>query len=222
MKTIFVLTTLAAIVSSTQAATIEITRRAIQAATAETINRTPAPPQDIVLQAGIGEIANGLKLVIPNVQPDDTARIVNYRPDDGLGRIWTITAENAMDFGVDWLALGNKFNGRESFLNFGFATPGGIPNAANPTTPSAIYYESVSLDKIEIKLDYWFWHPVLNTLRAYRIDARIVGSANVIPEPSILALALLGSASLGLTRFPLRACQRKCRSCVFQSDCSTT
>jgi hypothetical protein len=54
------------------------------------------------------------------------------------------------------------------------------------------------LHQVDISIDYYFWHDVLQGLRAVQVRAEIRGEARVVPEPSAPTLLLLGLQFVGL------------------------
>jgi hypothetical protein len=157
----------------------------------------PTPPQPIAMRAGTTgtDPQAWAGLTIPDVQADDPARILNYRPDDGLGRSWVITSANAAAYGLDWEAFEAKLSGIDARLSLNLGTEARF---FRPAFSDLEYIADFQMERIEIAIVYWFWHPVLETLRAYRIEGRIFGDGQIlpIPEPTAWSLALMAASAI--------------------------
>jgi hypothetical protein len=158
------------------------------------------------------------EMTITNLTPDNIDRMLNYRHGDPPSYEWTITAANASDFGVDWLAWQNHLSEtRPSDVLVGFRFF--HPSPANGSNPSANGFDRISgepgipagfwagnfqLHEVRIRIDYYFWHDVLAGLRGVDIAAEIRGDALVVPEPAGLALLSLGVTLAGVVGLRLR------------------
>src|SRR4051812_4251826 len=77
------------------------------------VSSSPRPPIDfapntLVLQTAKGSGPSPVtfdELRINGLTPDSVDRMLNYKNGDPPSSQWTITAANAADFGVDWLAF---------------------------------------------------------------------------------------------------------------------
>ena len=155
----------------------------------------PAPPAPIVLQAFPFFVPPSarISLIIPDLPADPVDRILNYDPNDGLSRSWEITEADAASYGFDWDGFAAALNGEEARIAFGLGTAGFSKSPwSGPGTLAGF-----QLDRIEIDMEYYFWHPILPGLRAYRIDARVFGEARIVPEPSAWLLAVWGACAAG-------------------------
>jgi hypothetical protein len=172
------------------------------------------------------------ELVLAGIEPDSADRMLNYKHGDPPSATWAITAANAGDYGLNWLGFQNtliesRHGEAEVTLSFRNSAP-------PPNNPAAGGFDSIArylvragvqipgegalaatdfqLHEINISLDYYFWHDVLEGLRAVQIQAEIRGEAETeireIPEPSVPALLLLGLMLVGLPA-PRRHAQRQ-------------
>lgn len=139
-------------------------------------------------------------LEIPGIGPDERERIIQYDYDDGLGRLWTITEENASEYGFDWNAFEQELIGpyESKRLTFSFSDQpvGAGPLFGNDFLNPGEELVEFNMERIEIYVDYWFWHPIFSALRDYRVEARIIGNGVIIPEPATGVLGLLGLCGL--------------------------
>jgi hypothetical protein len=166
-------------------------------------------------------------LTITNLESDSVDRMLNYTPGDPPSYAWTITADNANAFGINWLEFQNQLNESKPndvlvilyFFN---------PSAVSVFNPSVGAVDSISaflhregvpgaggrwargfqLHEVKIFIDYYFWHPILEGLRGSQIRAEIRGEARIVPEPATRVVLSLGFALVGLvgarrTRIPL-------------------
>jgi hypothetical protein len=158
----------------------------------------PAPPKPIILQAGQegDPPSERVTLRIPSLPADDPERILHYSPDDGLSRSWVITPDNAADYCFDWDAFEAALNGDEARIALAL----GKPASFEPMIAAQNYVGNFRMDRIEIDLDYWFWHPVLPSLQAYRVEGRIIGEAQIVPEPATWLLASIAPAGVWMRR----------------------
>ncbi len=135
--------------------------------------------------------------------------MLNYKIGDPPSAQWTITAANAADFGVDWLAFQNHLNettSSEVATSIRFLIE---PGSGNPVTsatarisdvlrnagvPNNWWATQVQLHQVKISIDYYFWHDILEDLREVKIRADIFADANAVPEPTTM---LLSSVSIG-------------------------
>lgn len=171
------------------------------------IRPTPdgSTPKQIILEVGYFESPR-TGFAIENVVPDPVERILTYQPSDPPSKTWTITESNSAEFGLDWQAFEAAFLGpiaeRNLYLNLGdqpgrfgehILFPGVFPRPQ-------LRLIAFDLERIEIDLEYWFWHPVLNTLWAHRVEARVYGDGVLVPEPAAIGLATLTGMMLCLVR----------------------
>jgi hypothetical protein len=177
------------------AATIVMTQ--MQMGPPETV---PAPPQPIILQVGEAGSppAERVGLMIHSVPADDPDRIVNYSPDDGLSRSWVITEDNAADYCVDWDEFEAALSGENPQIDLMLGYPTPSSEAASAVASSTGPMEDFQLERIEIDLDYWLWHPILTSLRAYRLEGRVIGEAAIVPEPATWIPVMGGACAAGL------------------------
>jgi hypothetical protein len=161
-------------------------------------NIIPPPPGSILQLKTSTALLN-----LPSPAPDPMDRVLNYQPTDPPTVMYTIHQDNATTFGFDWSAFENSLNGRNkgATLNFGDSSkpPYGTQAFANrlqavgnpPNLPPG--FAGVSgfvMSEIRVTVDYYFWHPVLPSLRATKISFAIDGSGNPIPEPATLIMAV--------------------------------
>jgi hypothetical protein len=152
------------------------------------------------------------ELTLPGLEPDSIDRMLNYKHADPPSDTWTITAANADDFGLNWLEFQNALNETKPgesgvalrFFNsappdsnptaFGFDSIQGSLLRAGIQMPGkgALWATDFQLHEIEISLDYYFWHDVLEGLRGVQIQAEVRGEARVVPEPAVRVLLPLG------------------------------
>jgi hypothetical protein len=105
-----------------------------------------------------------------------------------------ITPGNAAVYGLDWDAFEARLSGVDARLSLNLGTAGRF---FRPSFNDLEYLADFQMERIEIDLVYWFWHPVLETLRAHRIEARIFGDGQiVVPEPTAWSLALLAACAI--------------------------
>jgi hypothetical protein len=183
------------ITTTAGAATIVMTQMAM--GPPETV---PAPPQPIILQVGEAGSppAERASLMIHSVPADDPDRIVNYSPDDGLSRSWVITEANAADYCIDWDEFEAALSGENPQIELMLGYPTPSSEAASAVASSTSPGEDFQLERIEIDLDYWLWHPILPSLRAYRLEGRVIGDAVVVPEPVTWLPVMGGACAAGL------------------------
>lgn len=185
---------------------------------------TPVPGSKLFLTV---EPSRSPVLELPAPDPDDMDRVLNYQIGDPPTYAATIREENAGQFGLDWQAFENSVNGLQSrvIMRFGNGPPfqsavAGV-NAAG-TVEDAIQatghpgyllgLDDFEMQEIRVRVDYYFWHPILTGLRAARVDFEIDGTGRVIPEPSslllmvILAVASTASRYGKRTNFSAKAC----------------
>jgi len=168
-------------------------------------------------------------LELPTPDPDDMDRVLNYQLGDPPTYAATIREENASQFGLDWQAFENSVNGLENrvIMRFGNGPPfqsavagvnaAGTVEAAIQATGYPGYLlglDNFDMQEIRVRVDYYFWHPILTGLRAARVDFEIDGTGIVIPEPSsFVPMAVLGIASASPRRRRPRALHIQSRNC---------
>jgi hypothetical protein len=203
--------------SSVDAAPISLT---LSMPTVSVLGNTNSPrppinfaPNTLMLQtfknSGLSEVTFD-ELRITGLTPDSVDRMLNYKNGDPQSYQWTITAANAADFGVDWLAFQNhlneaKYNEVRTYLSFAAdPSPPANPTAQAGTTMSAALRDAgvpfgwwatgVQLHEVKISIDYYFWHDILEGLRGVKMRADIFADATAVPEPVAI---LLVSVSIG-------------------------
>ena len=162
------------------------------------------------------------ELTLSGLEPDSIDRMLHYMPGDPPSYGWTITADNAGAFGVNWLEFQNHLNEskpREVLTGISFfnaAPPSGFNPIVNDFDSTAdflhrtgvprsggLWAKDFQLHEVKISVDYYFWHPILKGLRAVQIRAEIRAEARVVPEPEALPLLSLGLILVGLVA-PIR------------------
>ena len=166
----------------------------------------PAPPQPIILQAGEEGSAPSerVSLTMPSLSADDRDRILNYSPDDGLSRSWVITAANAADYCFDWDGFEAALTGSGSRIDLVLGPAATSGSFGSPVIPGASYLREFQMERIEIDLDYWLWHPILKPLQAYRLEGRVIGEAVIVPEPPAWLPILSGACAAGLMGYRMQ------------------
>jgi hypothetical protein len=195
--TTFIATMLASILFATASVAGNIVITEVRSGNGTSGETVPAPPQPIVFQArqSSDPSSERIGLTIPCLPADDPERILHYSPDDGLSRSWVITAANADEYFLDWAAFEAALNGPAAEISFGLGAPSSSGFA--PAMAGASYLENFHMERIEIELDYWFWHAILPSLRAYHVEGHIYGEAHIVPEPSAWLMTAYGAAALG-------------------------
>jgi hypothetical protein len=184
---------------------------------------TAVPPDKLTLGAYQDNFPNPptsySEFTLTNLAPDAIDRVLNYKLGDPPSYAWTITADNAVTFGLDWIAFQNQLNelkphDAETTFRFfssaplseynpvvaGFDSMGNFLARVGVPRPSESWVEDFQMQEIRISVDYYFWHDVLEGLRAVQIRADISGDARlrVIPEPAALPALLIGLTLVGL------------------------
>jgi hypothetical protein len=155
----------------------------------ENLSTSLEPPQTIIWKVGPfnGPVSGRVGLEIPNVEADDRNRLLHYSPDDGLERVWTITEANAANYGLDWSEFESRLLGIQANRAFFF----GFGSIFGFNQDDKYYWSEFDLERLEVEVSYYFWHPLFEELRAYRFEGRIFGDGTVLPEPTAGVLAML-------------------------------
>jgi hypothetical protein len=206
--------------SSVGAAPIPVTLSMTAVSKLSTGSSPPPPivyaPNTLVLRttkgSGLSQV-NFDELTISGLTPDSVDRMLNYKYGDPPSYQWTITAANAADFGVDWLAFQNhlvesKPSDVSTSIRFFYPPAPGNPSTNafsqvsdalhNAGAPNFVWATGMQLHEIKISMDYFFWHDVLEGLRGVKIRADISADATIVPEPAAIILFSVWIGFLGI------------------------
>lgn len=170
---------------------------------------SPPPGASLRLQA----IPNATTtLLLPGPEPDDVDRMLNYQIGDPASFTATIRKDQAAAIGFDWDAFENGLLGYNRTIRLQFnltSSPSQLATVdvsgairANLPSPSTYLYRftDFEMEEIRLKVDYYFWHPILTTLRASKVSFEIEGSGNVVPEPTTLFSLMFAGILMGQSR----------------------
>lgn len=182
------------------AAPISITMKS----TSFSILTTPTPGPDVRLRlavdtGGFPNAAAPTTLSLPGIGPDSGDRMINYQIGDAPSHTVAIRREDAAGYGFDWDGFESRLvgQGKNIFMQFGVpyahsysSATAYVNTAINATglfpTGAEYGFSNFEMEEIRMQVDYYFWHPVLTSLRAAKVSFEVVGSGNVIvvPEPT--------------------------------------
>lgn len=155
--------------------------------------RPPEPGDSLFLRSG------SIRLDLEPPEPDDIDKLIHFDPDAPPLATWTMREEDAATYGLDWTAFQDSLNGadRRAVLTFGAGAYGTFADATTRDVlqdtglPDLTLQHSIkdfSMEEIRVTVDYYFWHPLIPTLRTTSIKFEIAGTGVIVPEQGSLAM----------------------------------